>query len=242
VSNTRTLSFFEHYAVEYPDWTRASHGFEERRTVFGALIDRCRPRAGEPALCLDLGCGTAALGSLAAARGFDVIAIDGYAEMLVQARQGQARLGAAGIRDFRHARLPLDTLLMDELRGRADLIIASSVVEYLGDPDTDEFFAQCARLLKPRGTALMSFPNRRALYWRVQRLIGSRGPLRGNIATVQQHQSNPERVRERASTHGLSLQSFEYFALPFQKLLDPLPLGRPAWLATLFVAVLAPAR
>ncbi len=240
--DARALSYFEQNAVKYADWTRGSRGFEERLAVFGALIGRCRPAAGSRAICLDLGCGNAALGSLAAARGFDVIAIDSSAEMLGLARRAQARQRDAQIRDFRHAQLPLDAGLMDELQGRADLIIASSVVEYLSDCEANQFFAQCAQLLKPRGIALISLPNRRALYWRAQRLIGDRGPLRGNIAGVQQRHWSPEQVRNVAIAHGLSLDRFEYFALPFQERLDPIPLGRPTWLATLFLAVLAPIR
>jgi len=233
------LSYFDRNAVKYSEWTRASRGFRERRAVFGALIERCRPPAGEPALCLDLGCGGTPIGLLAVDQGYDVIAIDGSAEMLALARRTRAG-GGAQIREFRHARLPLDGLSLDELRGRADLVIASSLVEYLSDPDSDELLAQCAQLLKPDGTALISFPNRHSLYWRALRPIGNRGPLRGRAAGVQQRQWSPEQVRDRAAAHGLGLCGSEYFALPLQQYLDSVPLNRSAWLATLFVAVLAP--
>ncbi len=234
--------YFERNAVKYAEWTRESRGFDERRAVFGELIGRCRPAPGEFALCLDLGCGNAALGSLAAAQGFEVIAIDGSAQMLELARRAHARPGDAQICDFRQANLPLDEGMLEELRGRADLIIASSVVEYLDNCDAHTLFAQCAQLLKPTGVTLISFPNRRALYWRAQRLLGDRGPLRGNIAAVQQRQWIPEQVRDVAIVHGLHPDRFEYFALPFQELLDPIPLGRPTWLATLFLAALTPVR
>ena len=251
------LSYFEHNAAKYADWTRTSRGFDERRAVFGALIGSCQPPAGEAALCLDLGCGSAPLGLLAAARGFDVVAIDGSAEMLALARRAQALTlpsirdfrhaglpldpALSGIREFRQARLPLDVALTEELRGRADLIIASSVVEYLSELDATRLIAQCAQLLKPSGTALISFPNRRALYWRAVRPVGNRGPLRDRAAGVQQRQWTPEQVREVALASGLSLDSFQYFALPLQQYLDHLSRRRPAWLATLFVAVLTPA-
>lgn len=239
--DARALSYFERNAVKYAEWTRASRGFEERRAVFGALIDRRRPPAREPALCLDLGCGGTPLGLLAADQGFDVIAIDGSAEVLAIAQRAQAR-GGARIHDFRHARLPLDAALLEELRGRADLIIASSIVEYLSDNDSDELLAQCEQLLEPGGTALISYPNQRSVYWRALRPVGNRGPLRGRAAGVQQRQWSPEQVRDSATAHRLTLCGLEYFALPLQQYLDPFPLGRPAWLATLFVAVLTPVR
>jgi SAM-dependent methyltransferase len=206
--------------------------------VFGGLVACCCPAPGEHPVCLDLGCGNAALGSLAAARGFDVTAIDGSARMLTLARQAQAHGTDRQIRDFRHAPLPLAPALIGEFHGRAELIIASSVIEYLSAAHARKLLAQCAQLLAPGGTALISFPNRRALYWRAQRLIGARGPLRANVSALQQQQWTPEQVRETARACGLRVDRIEYFALPFQQRLDRLPLGRPRWLATLFVTTL----
>jgi len=245
MSNASAASYFEQYAVNYADWTRGSRAFGERLAVFDKLMDRFRPASGQHGICVDLGCGNAALGSRAAARGFEVIAIDGSEQMLALAKREQDARGPRGdarIHDFRHAQLPLDAGLVDELRGRVDLIIASSVLEYLNEADTGEVLGQCAQLLRPRGWALTSFPNRQAVYWRALRLIGDMRMLRGRTAGVQLRQWTPGQVRDLALARGLTLDSVEYFALPFQDHLGSFAPGRPVWLATLFLAVLSAAR
>ena len=129
---------------------------------------------------------------------------------------------------------------MREFAGRVDLVIASSVVEYLTDSDADRVFAQCRRLLSRHGRALMSFPNDRALYWRLQRRIKIDGMLRGRDASVQKRSWNPVEVAEAARRHGLTTTETQYFALPLQERVPAAITARPLWLATLFVSVLTP--
>lgn len=239
MTDASALNHFEQHARRYAAWTQTSRGFEERVDVFRALVDGYRPRGGDGAICMDLGCGTGALGSMAAERGFAVTAIDGSAEMLAVARQAEAQRGDR-ISDFRQERLPLGEDTLSEFQGRVDLIITSSVVEYLSEAEANSFLGQISRLLTPQGRALISFPNRQSLYWRSQRWVGVRTLLKGRDASVQQQRWTPADVRQAAGRHGLDMDESRYFALPLQERLAPVFHSRPPWMATLFVAALSP--
>jgi len=238
VAEAAALNHFDRNAHRYAAWTRSSRGFRERGDTFGALIDRLWPRGGQDAICLDLGCGNGALATLAAEHGFRVTALDGSAEMIALAQQRSRDNGAS--MHCRQERLPLCEELMREFADRVDLVIASSVVEYLTDSDADRVFAQCRRLLSRDGRALVSFPNDRALYWRLQRQIKIDGMLRGRDASVQKRSWNPAEVAEAAKRHGLTTTETHYFALPLQERVPAAITARPFWLATLFVSVLSP--
>ena len=109
---------------------------------------------------MDLGCGPGHLTHQLAARGFRTISIDGSDAMLARTRERLEQHGIADA-DLRRLTLPLPADLVDELAGQAQLIVMSSVIEYI-DGDK-EMLRQCARLLAPGGHLLASFPNRRAL-------------------------------------------------------------------------------
>jgi 2-polyprenyl-3-methyl-5-hydroxy-6-metoxy-1,4-benzoquinol methylase len=237
-SEDAALSHFERNAHRYAAWTRTSRGFRERGDTFGALIDRLWPNGGQGAICLDLGCGNGALAVLAAEHGFQVTALDGSAEMVALAQQRSGDDGASV--QYRQERLPLGEEVVGEFADQVDLVISSSVVEYLTDAEADHLFAQCGRLLSRRGKALMSFPNDRALYWRLERRIKADGMLRGRDASVQKRSWNPVEVAQAARRHGLTTTETQYFALPLQERVPAAITARPSWLATLFVSVLTP--
>jgi SAM-dependent methyltransferase len=162
-----------------------------------------------------------------------VIAIDGSDSMLARTRE---RLERGGIREaeLRHHLLPLPDDVLDALAGRAQLIVMSSVIEYV-DAD-QELLRQCARLLAPGAHLLASFPNRRALYWRLQRTLKQTALFAHSASRHQRHQYDAVTVQEMGRAAGLELQAVTFFALPLQRYTGRLVSARRPRIATLFLA------
>jgi SAM-dependent methyltransferase len=78
------------------------------------------------------------------------------------------------------------------------LIVMSSVIEYI--EDDEEMLRQCARLLAAGGHLLASFPNRRSVYWRLQRALKSTPPFAPSASRHQRHQHDPGTMRDVART------------------------------------------
>ena len=189
---TEAVHHFEHGAGEYAKSADNRPEFDERFKLFTAAIDAISPAGGAGLTAVDLGCGPGHLTCHLASRGFRTIAIDGSETMLARTRRRLEQKGIASV-DLRRHTLPLPADTVNELAGQVDLIAMSSVIEYI-DQDS-AVLAQCARLLRSGGEALVSFPNRRSLYWRVQRPL-RRTPIFAHSASRhQRHQYDPGRSR-----------------------------------------------
>jgi SAM-dependent methyltransferase len=162
----QALDYFEDQARAYAHAERRPE-FEERFRLWGAAIDRLMPAGGAGATAIDLGCGPGHLTHQLVARGFQTISIDGSEAMLARTRERLEQHGV--VADLRRLPLPLAPDLVEDLAGRARLIVMSSVIEYI-DADR-KMLRQCARLLAPGGHLLASFPNRRSVFWRLQRAL-----------------------------------------------------------------------
>lgn len=84
-----------------------------------------------------------------------VVAVDVQERMLAGLRRRAARAGLADRIETRLARE--DTLGVDDLAGRVDLVVALWVVHEL--PDPRRFFEEVRRTLAPKGTIVMVEPN-----------------------------------------------------------------------------------
>ena len=245
VERTRELTLiqavdhFERHAGTYEAQAEGRPEFEERFRLWGAAIDRVMPAGGAGATAMDLGCGPGHLTHELAARGFRTISIDGSDAMLARTRERLEQHGIAAA-DLRRLTLPLPPNLVEELAGQAQLIVMSSVIEYIeGDK---EMLRQCERLLAAGGHLLASFPNRRSVYWRLQRGLKRTPLFAASASRHQRHQYDPGTVRKMAMTAGLELRGITFFALPLQRYTDGvLPPRRPR-LATLFLADLQRAK
>jgi 2-polyprenyl-3-methyl-5-hydroxy-6-metoxy-1,4-benzoquinol methylase len=224
-----SIAYFDRLAGSYTDWTMDSGAFHERLDVFGRLIDQSRNEAPTD-LAVDLGCGNGQLTETLHAAGFRVTAIDGSQEMLARA---QSLLGGAAGVEFKREALPLRAGVVDELRGKVGLLVASSVIEYLNDDRL--FLEQCRELVAPGGSALVSFANASSLYRRYERAIGPRGPQRGKIIEVQQRQHSEHDVEALARNVGLDIANVLYFGVPLRRPFGRFVRGRPPWLATLLL-------
>ena len=230
---SQAVEHFETQAGTYEAHAEGRPEFEERFRLWRAAIDRVVPAGGAGATAMDLGCGPGHLTHQLAAHGFRTISVDGSQAMLARTRARLEHHGVSGA-DLRRHTLPLPGDVVDELAGQAQLIVMSSVIEYL--EDDAQMLRQCTRLLAPGGHLLASFPNRRSVYWRLQRVL-KRTPLFARSASRhQRHQYDPAMVRGMAQAAGLELRGVTLFALPLQRYTERvLPARRPR-LATLFLA------
>ena len=161
--------------------------FDERFGVFeGWLAQIAAATPGTPT-CVDLGCGPGTLSIAAAKCGYRVVSVDGSDKMLEIAAR-EARRGGVTL-DLRHMELPLSDDALRALEGSADVVIASSVIEYLDDPE--RFLAQCRSLLRPGGVALVSFANSRSIARLAQRQLHRAGLSPGSISRSRSSISRP---------------------------------------------------
>jgi len=126
---------------------------------------------------LDLGCGTGAIASALAARGFRVTACDVAEEMI-----------GAGKRIFNESviewlLLPSDWKRLPFDANAFDAIVASSIFEYL--PDVDAVLAECQRILKPGGFLVATVPNPRKLIRKLENLIRPAAILASQITVLK---------------------------------------------------------
>lgn len=121
-------------------------------TAFADFYEAAFRRAGlSPELILDLGCGTGTMTLELAARGYDMIGVDGSAEMLSRAFARKAQ--AAGAHDI----LFLNQDMRDfELYGTVGAVVSTlDCVNYLAeDGDLDRCFSLVHNYLDPGGIFL----------------------------------------------------------------------------------------
>lgn len=139
-----------------------SEMFRDRLSVWDEVL---RLRLSGLSTVLDLGCGSGILSTLAAARATSVVAVDGSEEMLKLARESVRKHGLSNIR-FVQGRLEEMSSLVSS---PVDLIVCSSVFEYLADPTS--FLKSCRDCLKPSGILLISVPDGGNWYRRLERIL-----------------------------------------------------------------------
>jgi SAM-dependent methyltransferase len=138
---TRTLSFYEANAAHYARSTLSLDLGKEQQQFLAALP----PTAKRPARILDAGCGSGRDAAAFAARGFQVSAFDGCAQLVAQAR---ALTG-----------LPVAHLRFDEMRYLAqfDGIWACASLLHLPLPQLDDALARIHRALIAGGAFYACF-------------------------------------------------------------------------------------
>jgi len=176
--------------------------FQDRLRVWRGVLERHAPRGG---LALDMGCGTGVFSFQLAKLGSRVVGVDGGDEMVAFCERQRIENNVENVRFFQ-GRLPH----IDEtgLSG-ADLVVSSSVVEYVDD--LDGTLALFARLLRPGGTLVISMPNATSLSRTYQRLK-YRLKQHSDVYGLIKHYSSPRRLSKRLRRHGLTLLETHYYA------------------------------
>lgn len=192
-------------AVEFHDQTSdgflaqyaSDADFSERLRVWTDLLaSRVHPGMS----VVDLGCGGGVLTAWAAARGARVLGVDGSAAMIDASRKAADASGATFLQLDLPGAVP---------GGPFDLVMASSLIEYLDDsPAVD---AWLAGLVKPGGTLAISLPNRTSLYRRYESL---RYALTGTPAYRRhvRRMSTVGDTADRFAAQGLAFMQFRLFA------------------------------
>jgi 2-polyprenyl-3-methyl-5-hydroxy-6-metoxy-1,4-benzoquinol methylase len=165
------------------------------------MLDRYVTPGG---LSLDIGCGSGVLSFYLAQTPGQVIGIDGAPDMIAFCEAHRQQQGIENVR-FIQSRLPA-LIELDSVK--ADLVISSSVVEYVDD--LDQTLARCAQLLNPRGVLIISLPNIVSLSRNHQRLKYrlTRTP---EIYRYIRHFSSPRSLHDRLRPYRLALREVHYY-------------------------------
>ena len=151
------IEYHDAIAAEFAARYQQSADFRERYHIWTALLDRYL-RAGDRVL--DAGCGTGVFSLYAARHGAVVTAIDGSETMIALTRRAAEQAGLTLQTEV--AQLPLTAE-----RSTFDVVLSSSVLEYV--PDLTATIQSLGRQVRPGGLLIVSLPNRRSLYRRLER-------------------------------------------------------------------------
>lgn len=221
------VSHFSGYVKEFHAYYRDRPEFEERLKIWRELLDRHSVPDG---LSIDMGCGTGVFTFYLAEKGGRVIGVDGAPDMIEFCEAQRVERGLDNVR-FIEGRLPA----VEEARlAGADLIISSSVVEYV--EDLDAVLRLFSRLLKPGGTLILSMPN----LWCINRIYErSKHALTGKPQIYRHilHFTSPRRLQRRVRRLGLAIEESRHYThytrlAKFTRLLRlPLPLTEDLFVA-----------
>lgn len=207
------ISWHDSIAPSFRDGYQRSAGFRDRLRTWSALIARYA-RPGD--LAIDAGCGAGTLSFEAAQIVASVDGIDGSERMIELARETAAARGIVNV--------SFEVALFESLSdraGRYDLVLCSSVLEYL--PDLAVELARLAALLRSGGRMIVSLPNGQSRYRRFERLV-YRLTRRPRYYRHVRQVPSAARVRDMLQAIGLSVVDTVYYAEP------PVPRA-VAWLA-----------
>lgn len=148
-------------AAEFDAGYRRRANFKERFSVFSELI---RSHSGADKHVIDLGCGAGIFALYAAPLNAHVTGVDGSEAMI---SIGRHRVAAEKLGNVEFITRDITSLTSAEVT-TADLIICSSVLEYLDD--LHQAVAVIDSLLNRGGTLLVSMPNKSSIYRRLEKL------------------------------------------------------------------------
>jgi SAM-dependent methyltransferase len=194
-------------SYEFKPGSYSSHG----------LLLASMPERGEGRRVLDVGCGPGYLSALLAARGYEVVGIDG-------------RIGAdRGPEHVEFIQADLDQGL-PPLDGRFDFILCADILEHLRAPQL--LLRQLRASLARDGRLLASLPNSGHAYFRWTVLRGQFPALdRGLFDRTHLHFYTWEGWRELLAASGFSIETVKCSAVPFR-------LVFPRWSETALVSAL----
>jgi 2-polyprenyl-3-methyl-5-hydroxy-6-metoxy-1,4-benzoquinol methylase len=149
--------FFEKYKV-HPD-------FIERYAIWSAAMKKYIKPGSK---VIDWGCGPGVFSIYLAENGCSVIGIDGSENMVNIGRKAAEEKNLSQI-SFENRLFPL-TEVPAEWKGQ-DAVISSSVLEYI--PEIDKTVQQIAQLVAPNGYFIVSVPNKKSVFRRLELLCFS---------------------------------------------------------------------
>lgn len=153
------IDFHNDRAQEFDSRYALSKAFQERFQVWTGLFERYITATDQ---VIDLGCGSGVFSNYLAQKGCVVTGIDGSEAMIALCKRRRTSATA----QFAVGILPLTTLTPFPVQ---DVVVMSSILEYLSD--MPGMLEQARLLLKPNGLLLISIPNKRSLYRKLERQL-----------------------------------------------------------------------
>jgi 2-polyprenyl-3-methyl-5-hydroxy-6-metoxy-1,4-benzoquinol methylase len=227
-------NYFDETAEQFAARYGKSAAFRERLDIWERFIRDHSGSVSKTNTCLDIGCGNGVLGRIAASQGYRVYGFDQSVKMLDIACQKAESEKLSDLTEYIKATLPFPKEIMERFSNQGDLLICSSVVEYVTDYET--VFEQFGRMVRPGGKLLVSFPNRGSIYRRLERAVQNTPLAKLSYLQHQRHQFELAQVVNLLTSNGFKTIEHRYMALPLQRYTS-FVFGnyRPAWLATLFI-------
>lgn len=149
-------------ATDFDEKYSNSKNFRERYTVWTEILSRY---SNNNFHVLDVGCGSGAFTFFLAERNKSVIGVDGSAEMLRICETKKKNLGSINV-DFINSDVGSLGKHLDE---KSDLVICSSVLEYLDDLDGS--LEQIVRSMKKNSLLIFSMPNKQSIYRKTEPIL-----------------------------------------------------------------------
>lgn len=236
MTETRNL-YFDRIAKGYADKYEFEPQFAERRQVWNAVIAPYLEKLAPEQSCIfDVGCGNGNLSLPFAMSGYKVIGLDASENMLHAAREIAEKANASSRTIYQCATLPLSREILNQFSCTADMILCSSVLEYVSD--IEGALAGLATLLRPGGVLLFSVPNRRSFFRFLERILKKTPIANNTYLAYQHHQLGREQCKSLVKGSGLEWKASSLYALPFHRWLSPMARDfRPAILATLLLVI-----
>lgn len=150
--------FFAQQAQRWDGLYRRKWAFRDRLALFVSAVQQYAPPGAE---VLDVGCGSGNIALALAQRGYQVRGVDGAETMLQVAREQARQRGLSGLVFERQ-----DLTALDAPQAAFDVVICSSVIEYI--PDDAAFARRMVAALRPGGTLLISAPHSASMLGRVE--------------------------------------------------------------------------
>ncbi len=204
-----------------------SNNFKERYSILSKLIDKY---SNHDFRVLDLGCGSGIFTIYLSERNRFTIGFDASTEMLKICQERKRNTGAKNV-DFINCNI---NALKQNFIDNLDMIICSSVLEYLDD--LDESLKLISSFLNQKGLLIFSMPNKRSFYRKIEpvafKLIGRPKYYKyvKNVCTLNE-------IENKLNKFGFNLLESSYYGgTPFLSMMLR-KIGLSHYSDNLFVAV-----
>jgi len=194
--------YFSRTSKGFADRYNASEQFKERYQVWNSLLEKY---SAHKKTALDMGCGSGIFSFLLAKEGLKVIGIDAADKMIELCEVQRQKFGINNPKflkaDFAH----LDDLKLQ----RVDILICSSVLEYIDDLEAT--LEKFCNLLNDDGLLIVSLPNASCLYRKFEKYFFKLFDKPEYYKYVINFASL-NYLSEVLSVHGMSLLENHYYA------------------------------
>ncbi|HEX3716452.1 MAG TPA: class I SAM-dependent methyltransferase [Verrucomicrobiae bacterium] len=195
--STPATVFFSGVGESHSSQYNSKACFRDRLNLFVQGVRRTTPL---PAAVLDYGCGPGNISLVLGGLGYNVVGLDGASGMVNLGRERAAASGCSNVR-FEH----VDAASFDSSIGPFDVIVCSSVIEYVEDDVS--LLKKLIASLRPGGHLLVSVPHRGNIFTPLEPIghqikLRMHGPRKGHLA-VTCHRYKRKEFMQQLQGYGL---------------------------------------